>query len=293
MSAVAVLGLGNMGSAIAGALLEAGTDVVVWNRTASKCGPLAQRGAQPAPTAARAIERAPIVICSLSDYRSLHEVVGPGISLKGRTLVNLIWGTPTEAKTCADVVATLGGTYVEGNPLCRPADIAGPAGDILYSGPPSAIEAHRTVLSALGPVHNVGSDITLANSLALALGPPFYAGVISFLEAVAFAARLGISVDVVAPLMRIPLMLAASTAVTSVAQINSGDFSGSDGSNAVHSAALVSGQETFVSAGVEHRLIDAMLSYFDSASARGLDNLEIGALVQVMGAAGPQDQRRD
>jgi len=293
MSAVAVLGLGNMGSAIAGALLEAGNDVVVWNRTASKCGPLAQRGAQTAPTAARAIDGAPMVICSLSDYRSLHEIVGSGVRLQDRTLVNLIWGTPTEAETFADVVATLGGTYVEGNPLCRPADIAGPAGDILYSGPLSAIETHRAVLDALGPVHNVGSDITLANSLALALGPPFYAGVLSFLEAVAFAARLGISLDVVAPLMRIPLMLAASTAVTSVAQINSGDFSGSDGSNAVHAAALVSAQETFVSAGVEHRLIDAMLSYFDSASARGLDNLEIGALLPVMAGASTEDQRPD
>jgi 3-hydroxyisobutyrate dehydrogenase-like beta-hydroxyacid dehydrogenase len=293
MSTVAVLGLGNMGSAIADALLEAGDEVVVWNRTAAKCEPLAQRGAQPAPTAARAIESAPIVICSLSDYRSLHEVMGPWISLQGRTLVNLIWGTPTEAETCADVVARLGGTYVEGNPLCRPADIAGPAGDILYSGPLSVIETHRAVLGALGPVHNVGSDITLANTLALALGPPFYAGVLSFLEAVAFAARLGISVDVVAPLIRIPLMLAASTAVASVEQINRGDFSGSDGSNAVHAAALVSAQETFVSAGVEHRLIDAMLSYFDSASVRGLDDLEIGALLQVMAAASTEDQRPD
>lgn len=282
-----------MGSAIAGALLEAGNDVVVWNRSASKCAPLAQRGAETAPTPVRAIESASIVICSLSDYRSLHEIVGTEVRLQNRTLVNLIWGTPTEAETFADVVATLGGAYVEGNPLCRPADIGGPAGDILYSGPPSAMETHRTVLSALGPVHHVGSDITLANALALALGPPFYAGVLSFLEAVAFAARLGISVDVVAPLMRIPLMLAASTAEASVEQINRGDFSGSDASNAVHAAALVSAQDTFVSAGVEHRLIDAMLSYFDSAFALRLDDFEIGALLQVMAAASTEHQRPD
>lgn len=293
MSVVAVLGLGNMGSALARALLEAGHEVVVWNRTAAKCEPVARRGARPAPTAARAIESAPIVICSLSDYRSLHEIVGHGVTLQDRTLVNLIWGTPTEAKTFAEVVATQGGTYVEGNPLCRPADIAGPAGDILYSGPSSVIETHRTVLGALGPVHHVGSDITLANALALALGPPFYAGVLSFLEAVAFAARLGIPVDVVARLIRIPLMLAASAADASVEQITGGDFSGSDGTNAVHAAALVSAQDTFVSAGVGHRLIDAMLSYFDSASALGLDDLEIGALLQVMVAASPEDQRPD
>lgn len=292
MSVVAVLGLGNMGSAMAGALLEAGNDVVAWNRTAAKCEPLTRRGAQPAPTAAHAVESAPIVICSLSDYRSLHELVGHGMGLHDRTLVNLTWGTPTEARVFADVVATQGGTYVEGNPLCRPEDIAGPAGDILYSGPASLIETQRTVLGALGPVHNVGSDITLANALALALGPLFYAGVLSFLEAVAFAARLGISVDVVAPLIRIPLMLAASTADTSVEQINRGDFSGSDASNAVHAAALISARDTFASAGVEHRLIDAMVSYFDSASELRLDDLEVGALLRVMAAASPENERR-
>ena len=293
MSVVAVLGLGNMGSAMAGALLEAGNDVVVWNRTATKCGPLERRGAQSAPTAARAVESAPIVICSLSDYRSVHETLGHGVELADRTLVNLSWGTPVEAQTCADVVARQGGKYVEGNPLCRPEGIGSAAGDILYSGPSKLMESHRTVLGALGPVHHVGSDITLANALALALGPLFYAGVLSFLEAVAFAARLGISVDVVAPLIRIPLMLAASTADASVGQINNGDFSGSEASNAVHAAALTSVAEAFVSAGVEHRLIDAMASYFDSASKLRLADLEVGALLQVMTAASPEEQGRD
>lgn len=293
MSDVAVLGLGNMGSAMASTLLERGNDVVVWNRTAAKCEPLAKKGAHLAPTSARAVESAPVVICSLSDYRSLHETLSHGVEVAGRTLVNLTWGTPVEAQTLADVVATQGGNYVEGNPLCRPEAIGSSAGDILYSGPSKLIETHRTVLGALGPVHNVGSDITLANAVALALGPLFYGGILSFLEAVAFAARLGISVDVVAPLIRIPLMLAASTADASVEQINSGDFSGSEASNAVHAAALTSVTDAFASAGVEHRLIDAMVSYFESASKLQLDHLQVGALLQVMGPASPGNQGRD
>lgn len=293
MSDVAVLGLGNMGSAIASILLEHGNDVVVWNRTAAKCEPLAKKGAQLAPTSARAVESAPVVICSVSDYRSLHEILSHGVEVAGRTLVNLTWGTPLEAQTLADVVARQGGNYVEGNPLCRPLDIGSSAGAILYSGPERLIETHRTVLGALGPVHNVGSDLTLANAVALSLGPLFYAGILSFLEAAAFAARLGISVEVVAPLIRIPLMLAASTADASVEQINRGDFSGSEASNAVHAAALTSVKDAFASAGVEHRLIDAMVSYFESASKMQFDDLEVGALLQVMDPARPGDQGRD
>ena len=42
---VCVIGLGNMGSALAGALLANGHGVTVWNRTSSKCGPLVEAGA--------------------------------------------------------------------------------------------------------------------------------------------------------------------------------------------------------------------------------------------------------
>src|SRR3954469_24629195 len=43
---VGVLGLGRMGSALAGALVGAGHDVVVWNRSPLKAKPLLDRGAR-------------------------------------------------------------------------------------------------------------------------------------------------------------------------------------------------------------------------------------------------------
>lgn len=48
---VAVLGLGNMGGALAEALLSAGFSVIVWNRTPSKSVPLVKRGARVAKRA--------------------------------------------------------------------------------------------------------------------------------------------------------------------------------------------------------------------------------------------------
>ena len=41
---VCVIGLGNMGSALAEALLTSGHSVTVWNRTTSKCDGLAAAG---------------------------------------------------------------------------------------------------------------------------------------------------------------------------------------------------------------------------------------------------------
>src|SRR3954447_8449899 len=51
---VGVLGLGRMGAALAGALLGAGHDVTVWNRSPVKAGPLLDRGARLAATPAEA-----------------------------------------------------------------------------------------------------------------------------------------------------------------------------------------------------------------------------------------------
>ena len=59
---VAVLGLGNMGSALAEALLSAGCSVTVWNRTPGKSARLAERGATTANSAVEAIQAAEIVI---------------------------------------------------------------------------------------------------------------------------------------------------------------------------------------------------------------------------------------
>jgi 3-hydroxyisobutyrate dehydrogenase-like beta-hydroxyacid dehydrogenase len=286
MAEVAVLGLGNMGSAVAHALLAAGRHAVVWNRTGARCGPLASEGADVAPTARSAVESAPVVIASVLDYRALQETLADRVDLAGRTLINLSWGTTEEARELAELVATQGGDYVEGGVLCRPEAIGSTTGDILYSGPSDLLDEARPLLGALGPVHFVGSDITRANALALALGSIFYAGVLSFLEAVAYAERLGVPVDVVAPLVRIPLNLAASTADASADQIKRQNFIGSEASNAVHSAALASVLQAFASAGIEHRLTDAMVSYFDSAARLGLDDLEVSALLRVVSATG-------
>jgi 3-hydroxyisobutyrate dehydrogenase-like beta-hydroxyacid dehydrogenase len=243
---------------------------------------LADEGADVAPSPRSAVETAPVVIATVLDYGVLRETLADRVDLTGRTLINLSWGSTDEAQQLAELVSTNGGDYVEAGVLCRPEAIGTPAGDILYSGPPDLIDKSHPLLDVLGPVHYVGSDITRANALALALGSVFYAGVLSFLEAVGFAERLGIAADVVASLVRIPLNLAASTADASVEQIKRQNFTGSDASNAVHAAALTAVSQAFASAGIEHRLTEALVSYFDSAARLGLSDLEVSALVRVV-----------
>jgi 3-hydroxyisobutyrate dehydrogenase/2-hydroxy-3-oxopropionate reductase len=70
MADIAVVGLGAMGSRIARRLIDAGHDVIVWNRDAAKAEGFPQRAATPADAA----ERAGIVIIMVSDPAALAAV---------------------------------------------------------------------------------------------------------------------------------------------------------------------------------------------------------------------------
>jgi 3-hydroxyisobutyrate dehydrogenase-like beta-hydroxyacid dehydrogenase len=86
MRAVAVLGLGAMGSRIARRLLDTGHDVLVWNRTPSKAEPLVAAGAAPAGSPADAAHRAEAVITMLADPEALRAVTeGPDGIAAGAT----------------------------------------------------------------------------------------------------------------------------------------------------------------------------------------------------------------
>ena len=76
---VGFIGLGRMGQAMAKRILEAGHDLVVFNRTADKATELVKGGALLAPSVKAACEGREVVISMVSDDAALREVaLGPG-----------------------------------------------------------------------------------------------------------------------------------------------------------------------------------------------------------------------
>jgi 3-hydroxyisobutyrate dehydrogenase/2-hydroxy-3-oxopropionate reductase len=71
---VAVIGLGSMGGRIATRLLNAGYELIVWNRSRQKALPLLERGAVLADTPAEAAARAAVLITMLADPAALRAV---------------------------------------------------------------------------------------------------------------------------------------------------------------------------------------------------------------------------
>jgi len=95
MKTLAFVGLGQMGLPMAGRLLDAGHDLVVWNRTPAKAGPLVERGARLVDTPAEAARQSEAVCIMVSTPEALEEVVfGPGglaegMEEDGHTLIEM------------------------------------------------------------------------------------------------------------------------------------------------------------------------------------------------------------
>jgi len=71
---IAVLGVGRMGQAVAGRLVDAGHDVVFWNRTAGRARELLERGAREADRVAEAVAGVEVVITSLANDEAVADV---------------------------------------------------------------------------------------------------------------------------------------------------------------------------------------------------------------------------
>lgn len=81
---IALLGLGIMGTGMAGRLLDAGYPLSIWNRTPGKAEPLAARGARIAKSPREAADGATVVISMLADVPVCRDIwLGRGEALEG------------------------------------------------------------------------------------------------------------------------------------------------------------------------------------------------------------------
>jgi len=173
--AVAVIGLGRMGSGIAHRLLAAGHPLVVYNRTIEKAQPLLAAGARVASTPAEAAAAAKRVVTSLMGDASIIEVLeGPSgiLSGLGRGCIHI--GASTISAQATRRVAQRhkdhGSHYLAAPVIGRPE--AARAGDLiaLVCGERAAFEASRPVLQAFTRmVQYLGEDHVLASAAKLAV----------------------------------------------------------------------------------------------------------------------------
>ncbi|MEX2649495.1 MAG: NAD(P)-binding domain-containing protein [Alphaproteobacteria bacterium] len=97
---VGVIGLGNMGSALADALIARGFDVTVWNRTPARTERFAKASVKVAHTVAEAAGAVDcLVMCLLDHAATMASVATDGVAtaLRGKALIQLTTMTPVQS----------------------------------------------------------------------------------------------------------------------------------------------------------------------------------------------------
>ncbi len=190
---VAVLGLGPMGQALAGALLDAGYPVTVWNRTATKAESLLARGAAAAQSPAHAIAAGDVNLINVVDHDAVDAVLtAAGAAVTGKVIVGLSSDTPARARRTAALVAELGGHYLDGVIMTPTTTIGTPDASLLFAGPREHYDTGVEVFGALGTPTWLGTDLARAAAHDMALLDLFWTSVSGFLHASGIAKAHGI-----------------------------------------------------------------------------------------------------
>ncbi|GAA3650574.1 NAD(P)-dependent oxidoreductase [Streptomyces iranensis] len=202
-SAVTVLGLGPMGRALAGAFLDAGLRITVWNRTPGRDRELIERGAVGASSAEEAVAASALTVVCVVNYDASDAILRRDAvtdALKGRTVVNLSADTPDRARDTADWAAGHGIRYLDGAIMTPTTTMGTPASVFIHSGPAELYQEHRPVLEALAGTHtHLGEEIGRAAAYDIALLDIFWTAMAGYAHALAVARAEGISARELAP----------------------------------------------------------------------------------------------
>jgi len=171
--AVAVLGLGSMGRAIANAVVGS-TALSVWNRSPAREGHL-RSVATVTASPVEAASASDIMLFSLIDNAAVRDVLGQcADALTGHTVVNVTNGTPDEARSLAEWVEAHHARYLHGAIMATPPMIGRVEARLLYSGSAEAFDAAKGTLELLGTPSFIGADPGRAPLFELALLSTMY-----------------------------------------------------------------------------------------------------------------------
>lgn len=284
LSDVAVLGTGNMGSALAAAQMDAGHEVTVWNRTASRTDRLTARGARAAVSVRDAFEAAPVVmLCAGHHDTGLSLLNGAGDAIRGRTIVSLTIGLPEQAKAMARVTEEHGGTFVEGVIMVFPQAIATNACRILYAARESEFSNLRPLLAAFGGTQQlVSSTPGSASALGIASAGFFHLCFQSFAVMAAMAARFGADFATSTPEL-VAFLEVVGEAMRSAPAVLDGDVRTSDTSTiALGVSEMQDILEATQSLGLDTSLVLAAKNNLERAAARGYGEGPVGSVIHAL-----------
>ncbi|KAK3179282.1 hypothetical protein K4F52_009253 [Lecanicillium sp. MT-2017a] len=291
---VSILGLGDMGSAIARVLLQNGWKTTVWNRTASKATLLVEKGAIAAKSAKECLAASPVVVCCLLTPAVVLDVLGhvDSVASSGRTLVDYTAGSKDETQQCANAAAGLGiRGYIRGAIATTPRYLGEADTRLFYSGASQDVfDAAQPHLEPLGRSVYLGNDVSSASLLESAIASSFFCFASGIVQSMAMAQKCNLwgnegaqklVKEAIAPLCR---TVYPAFAAELAHQVDSGTFTGNgDGLrlDTVQSA-LNSLTKTTEKQGVSPMMLLPLKELVEKGVGEGAAAQELSSLVQTI-----------
>lgn len=276
---LAFCGLGQMGEPMAARLLEAGHELVVWNRTPERGQALAERGARQVASPAEAAASADAVITMLATPRAVEEVVAGGDGVAGgireeSAFIEMSTVGPDLVRTWAERFPD--GVEVIDAPVLGSVKAATEGSlQVFVGGTETAFERWRPVLEELGSVIHLGP---LGSGAAMKLVANAVLGTLmtGLGEALALADGLGLDQSqVLDVLSQSPI---GPTAKSKRDNVESGSYPPNFKlALAVKDLRLVT--EAARRAGVELRLAHDAQAWLEAADDAGLGTLDYSAVI--------------
>jgi 3-hydroxyisobutyrate dehydrogenase-like beta-hydroxyacid dehydrogenase len=199
MSDVTVIGLGNMGSALARALLDAPQvrAVTVWNRSSEKAVPLVGKGAVLAPSVAAALMASPIIFICVTNYTAANHILSEvATELSGKVLVQFTTGSPQDARASETWAHAHEAEYLDCAITGSPSFIGTPSAHILVSGQETAFQKAESMLRILASnLDYKGEQIGLSSAWEMVYIMHYYGMFLSLFHSVQICHAEGIPLE--------------------------------------------------------------------------------------------------
>lgn len=283
---VAVIGLGNMGSALANALLTAGFPVTVWNRSPHKSKAAREKGAEVADTVAQAISTAKTVVLCVSDYIATKDILYHDElvkSMSGKVLVQLSSINADQSRETDAWTKDFSIGYLEGSILGLPIDINENSAIVVYAGPRAIFKENEAVFLALGGNpkfvgETIGTAVTF-DKIVYACG---YGLAQVFMQGAALAHAKGVPIETYTETVMARFPAYGRNLARISERIASRDHDNVECRLDIHAAAFEETLALCQATGVDSGLPQAMMHNFERAIENGHGSRELSALFEIL-----------
>ena len=281
---VLLIGLGNMGTALARTLLGSGYETWVWNRTKEKVGTLLDAGALWSEDVWAAVGFVDSVVMCLSNYDNCVELLSTCSDLENKTLIQLTTGTASDANSFENLVKQKRGRYLDGVILAYPSNIGDPRCSLLVAGNSLAWKESEALISELGGKSQyLGEEVGAPSHLDHALIAPSLMMQMAVIQGMHMAKTAGVDLEFYSTMISgLPISLKADQDRHTRAIID-GDFSKVQASIRTWKEAL----DRILEEGKVSNLNTGLLSGIDEVLRNGQDQgigeEDLAALIKTLG----------